>query len=286
VRDYVIGISAVDGRGMPFKGGGRVVKNVAGYDFCKLLTGSLGTLGVITQVTLRTKPIPEQSALVACAVPDLDAADRLLAGLVTSQTTPTAVELLAGPAWDAELTLRAIARPGGGTLYLVAGLEGTGPEVESMVRQLTSEWRAAGCEEPLVVGEVPLLWSKLVEFPASGRSPLALLASVVPSGVSAMVAAARQLDPQCSLQAHAGSGSIVIRLAQLPAEGVARALANRLRPVAAAHHGHVVVLSCEQTSELTHASVFGATDVPVWLMGEVRRKFDPREILNRGRFVC
>ena len=58
LRDYVIGIHAVDGRGMPFKGGGRVVKNVAGYDFCKLLTGSLGTLGVITQITLKIKPLP------------------------------------------------------------------------------------------------------------------------------------------------------------------------------------------------------------------------------------
>ena len=66
VRDYVIGISAVDGRGTPFKGGGRVVKNVAGYDFCKLLVGSLGTLGVISQVTLKLKPIPQRTALVGC----------------------------------------------------------------------------------------------------------------------------------------------------------------------------------------------------------------------------
>ena len=71
MRDYVIGISAVDGRGVPFKGGGRVVKNVAGYDFCKLLTGSLGTLGVITQVTLKIKPLPESSALLVCDVRDL-----------------------------------------------------------------------------------------------------------------------------------------------------------------------------------------------------------------------
>src|SRR4029078_4080191 len=68
VRDYVIGCSAVDGRGMPFKGGGRVVKNVAGYDFCKLLTGSLGTLGVITQVTFKIKPLPERSAIVGCTL--------------------------------------------------------------------------------------------------------------------------------------------------------------------------------------------------------------------------
>ena len=66
MRDYVIGITAVDGRGTLFHGGGRVVKNVAGYDFCKLLTGSLGTLAVITQVTLRVKPIPPRSKFVAC----------------------------------------------------------------------------------------------------------------------------------------------------------------------------------------------------------------------------
>jgi glycolate oxidase FAD binding subunit len=85
IRDYVIGISAVDGRGQPFKGGGRVVKNVAGYDFCKLLTGSLGTLGVITQVTLRLKPIPEQTALVACVLPSTQAAESALAALVKSR---------------------------------------------------------------------------------------------------------------------------------------------------------------------------------------------------------
>ena len=67
VRDYVLGVQAVDGRGVGFKGGGRVVKNVAGYDFCKLLTGSLGTLGVITQLTLKLKPIPERLAWLVCA---------------------------------------------------------------------------------------------------------------------------------------------------------------------------------------------------------------------------
>ncbi len=77
IRDYVIGISAVDGRGVAFKAGGRVVKNVAGYDFCKLLAGSLGTLAVITQVTLKTKPRPEASAFVTCDVRDYTQAEAL-----------------------------------------------------------------------------------------------------------------------------------------------------------------------------------------------------------------
>src|SRR6478736_2819398 len=71
LRDYVIGISVVDDRGEEMKGGGRVVKNVAGYDLMKLYTGSLGTLGIITQLTLKVKPRPEASRwVVITTVPD------------------------------------------------------------------------------------------------------------------------------------------------------------------------------------------------------------------------
>ena len=62
VRDYVIGIHAVDGPGAEFKAGGRVVKNVAGYDFCKLLIGSLGTLAVITQLASKSNRCPSKFA--------------------------------------------------------------------------------------------------------------------------------------------------------------------------------------------------------------------------------
>src|SRR5262245_27613037 len=121
LRDYVIGINAVDGRGQEFKGGGRVVKNVAGYDFCKLLTGSLGTLGVITQLTLRLKPIPEHSALLACSVATAAEAEKLLAALITSNATPTAIELLAGPEWRGEAALMGLARVSAEGLFLVVG---------------------------------------------------------------------------------------------------------------------------------------------------------------------
>jgi glycolate oxidase FAD binding subunit len=285
IRDFVIGISAVDGRGNEFKGGGRVVKNVAGYDFCKLLTGSMGSLAVITQVTLRLKPIPAQSALVACCVPDDATTERLLAALINSKTTPTTIEVLAGPEWRRDPALSDLDTNLANAVYVVAGLEGTAPEVEFMVGQLIDEWRELGVATPLVVGETAALWQRLIEFPAAGDSPLVLKANVVPSGTTKMIDAARRLDPDCSVQAHAGNGIVLIKMPKFPSSGLSRALVGNLQPAAAAHHGQVVILSNPSGAEMTHQSVFGMTDSPLELMGELKRRFDPKGILNRGRFV-
>src|SRR5207244_8591438 len=74
LRDYVLGISVVNDEGQEIKAGGRVVKNVAGYDLCKLYIGSLGTLGIITQGTPKLKPLPEERALVTfgCEAENVD----------------------------------------------------------------------------------------------------------------------------------------------------------------------------------------------------------------------
>lgn len=286
VRDYVIGISAVDGRGTYFKGGGRVVKNVAGYDFCKLLTGSLGTLGVITQVTFKVRPMTEQFTLMACAVQTTRQAEKLLAALVTSATTPAAIELLSGPAWDSEPALKTLAGASGPEkLYLVVGFEGSAVEVEWMTRRLHDEWCELGIEAPITIGDATDFWKKLVEFAAVGNSPLVLKASLVPSGVTSFIDALRTLDPQASLQSHAGNGIVIARLSAFPKEGLSRALVGNLQPAAAAHHGSLLVLSNPSGSEMTHQSVWGGLDAPFTLMSAVKQKFDPKNILNPGRFV-
>ena len=284
VRDHVIGIQAVDGQGRSFKGGGRVVKNVAGYDFCKLLTGSLGTLGVITQLTLKLKPQPEQLAFVLGAPTDWSDAEKLLAALVDSKTTPCAIELLSGPAWKDDSTIGEASATTG--LCLAVAFEGTETEVHWMTNQLVDEWSELGAGGQIVSEEAATaLMSRLSEAPASSESPLVLQANMVPSGTTRFAAALHELDENCSVQAHAGNGVVIAHLSDFPADGLARTLIGQLHPVAAAAHGHVTVLSNPSSAEVTHQSVWGAIDAPFDLMTTVKREFDPRNILNPDRFI-
>lgn len=279
VRDYVIGISAVDGRGIAFQGGGRVVKNVAGYDFCKLLTGSLGTLGVISQITLKVVPIPEAARLLECAAADIDQAERLLAALVTSRTTPTAIELLVGGVWGE--------RP-----KVLVGLEGTAAEVEWMTGQLRSEWAELGIRDPrtLLPVEEAATWRRLTEFAAASSADasagaLAIKAAVKPSAVLRFIQELRAIDPGATCVAHAGNGIVLARCGGLKPADIAKTLIQRVQPAAAACSGRIVVYAAPDGSDLTRQAVWGAAGSDAGLMRSVKQQFDPAGLLNPGRFV-
>ena len=286
LRDYLIGIEAVDAHGEKFKGGGRVVKNVAGYDFCRLLIGSLGTLGIITQLTFKLRPVVGDSRIVACGLRDWVHAERLLAALVESPTTPTAIEVVSGPDWHADETL--------GDLFgadlvavLLVGLEGTSAEVTWMLDTLRAEWNAldtriAECFTGAAAAE---LWDRLAEFPALPESALVLKATTVPSAVTEFARQVVEMDAGCSLQCHAGDGVTIMRFSEFPADGLARSLLARLAPLASQSRGNVTILSNASGAEMTHQSVWSGIDAPFDLMTAVKREFDPRNLLNPGRFV-
>jgi glycolate oxidase FAD binding subunit len=285
VRDYVIGISAVDGRGAPFKGGGRVVKNVAGYDFCKLLTGSLGVLGIITQVTLKVRPSPERAVLLAMVLADPKQLESVLAALSVSQATSSSISIASGGDWTSQGVLADIRASSPQAFYLVVGVEGTALEVEWMIGQLAREWREQGLPEAASTFGPEKLLPQLIEWTADAASPLVLKANVRPSGVVLFMQAAREVDPACSILAHAGSGVVFVKFAAFPPTGLSRTLIGKLQPAAASLGGHVIVLSNPSGLEATLQSVWGPADPALELMRAVKRNFDPKGILNPGRFV-
>ena len=93
MRDLLIGITLVRADGVVARAGGKVVKNVAGYDFGKLLTGSYGTLGVITEVALRLHPLPRARQAVSVRTADAASAAETALRVVRSQLVPSAVEI-------------------------------------------------------------------------------------------------------------------------------------------------------------------------------------------------
>ena len=283
VRDYVIGVSAVDGHGTRFRGGGRVVKNVAGYDLCKLMTGSLGTLAIITEATMKVKPIPAKSALAVYPVPDLELLETALAGLVQSQTTPMAMEVVSGGDWQELLALNAPPT----AWHLIVGLEGTDPEVSWMIEQLDTEMRDLQLARTTLLEQAcaDAAWEALVNWSVGGEPPLVLQAQMLPSGVSRMCQALRDLDATCALQCHAGNGVVIAKFDSFPEAGLSRCLLGQLQPLAASLGGNVTVLSNPSAAESTRQSVWGGIDIPYSLMARIKQQFDPHNILNPGRFV-
>jgi glycolate oxidase FAD binding subunit len=290
LRDYVIGITAVDGRGVTFHGGGRVVKNVAGYDFCKLLIGSLGTLAVVTQVTLKVKPIARARRWLVCRLAEWKSAEQLLDALVRTPTTPAAIELLAGPAWCA---CKAVPSLPEGLLSLAVLFEGAPAEVDWQIDTLHDEWTGLGVpgrNTAAVNGSAAeRLLAALTEFPQAGiegcsETPLVLKASVPASTVAQMVRGLTEVDPQVVIQCHAGNGTIVARLANFQAVDLTRVLVGKLQSAAANVGGTLTVLSTTLEG-ITPQIVWGARQGSFDLMESVKRQFDPHNILNPGRFI-
>lgn len=288
LRDYVIGIRAVDGQGTEFKAGGRVVKNVAGYDLCKLLVGSLGTLGVITEVTLKLRPKAETSVLMGAVISDSngDQLDRLLESLLNGATRPAALEVLnesaastireavKSPVWFAEV-------PRQGRL-LIVGYEGTAAEVHWQRQHLLEQWAGENlsCWDREGDDATPL-WQRLIEFPTEPAT-LTFKANLLASKVADFF---RACDPlPIRLASHAGNGIVTGHFGETAdVQEAARQLAS-LRERAVEARGNLVVLRCppDWKAEL---AVWGQPRGDWALMERVRRKLDPQGILNPGRFV-
>jgi glycolate oxidase FAD binding subunit len=277
-RDQVIGVSFVTSDGALVKGGGRVVKNVAGYDFPKLLTGSMGTLGIITQLTLKVRPLPEASALAWVPFPGADGAETALDQLNTSATRPVAIELL-NPA-GARLAGGSLGLPADGWA-LVVGFENN---ADSVAWQLNSLMAELGRTDLVVLegAESEPLWLALTEFPAAELGPFSFAANLRPSSTVPFL---RDLDSdRWAVQAHAGNGIVRGHALGAVEFDVLTADVERLRARAIRDGGSLILTRCP-TDAKERLRVWGDPR-PDWTLAErVKRALDPRGVMNPGRFV-
>ncbi|WP_165250749.1 FAD-binding oxidoreductase [Paludisphaera soli] len=277
-RDSIIGVSFVTSNAVEVKGGGRVVKNVAGYDFPKLLTGSMGTLGVITQATLKVRPLPGASALIWLPVDDPAKLDERLAALASSALRPVAFDFLSPSA------ARLVGGPvglGRDAWTLVVGIEDDANSVDWQVDRFRVEAERADFDVLRDDATAPL-WTALTEFQVETPGPFACSASLRPSQVAAFLA---DLPAErWALQAHAGVGVVRMQaLGEWGGDEAEAAIAGK-RAEAVRGGGNLIVTRCP-TPWKARIPVWGESRQD-WALGRaVKRALDPEGVMNPGRFV-
>lgn len=267
VRDLVLGFSFARRDGQIAKAGSKVVKNVAGYDLMKLFTGAYGTLGIITQLTLRLYPQPPQSVTLLLSG-GAEALQTLIAQILASGLSPTALDLLA-PA-----TLRDLQEEGEGLGLLVrfqslaesaaaqkALLEGWAGELALTCQVCSQE-------------EEALLWGKVNQGFSAPLTPQAALGKV---GLPANQAVNYLENYPHRGQIHLGSGLGRLRLA---AASPTELLTLRRRAETAG--GFLTLLDGAEDLK-TKVEPWGYTGNAGALMAELKRQFDPQRIFNPGR---
>ena len=278
LRDYVIGISAVNDEGREFKAGGRVVKNVAGYDICKLLVGSLGTLGVVSQVTLKLRPLAEEQVLVTVACPTEKLAG-LLEKLHGSATRPVIVEV--------------VNRAGGGLVFpavhhpfpdadwlLLVGYEGNSDAVKWQMQQIVKELSPGFPIDARLGFCAAAIDRALVEWPAWPTAAVTLKACVVPGATAELLSTIENRREGWLLQAHAGNGII---FAHRDRKASAAEIAA-IRASTASLGGMLTVSRCPSLLK-REIEVWGPPPKEIAVMRRVKELFDPRRLFNPGRFI-
>lgn len=281
-RDYVIGISAVSADGLLFKAGGRVVKNVAGYDICKLLVGSQGTLAIVTQVTLKLRPIPEATALLWLQFKTFAEIEAALVKLSLSAARPIAIDVFNG---SAAALIENAARHTTSTLapVLCIGVEGTSAEVAWQLDTLGQELSQFSPTQSTQVGgpDADRLWGAITDFPICADDPLTFQANVRPSRCIEFVSRANELG--VAVQAHAANGIVIGQLSdEVATSGLAASIVTELRTLAQSGQGNLRVLHCEP--DWRSAFSMSGSPEPSWpLMEQLKHQLDPHGIFNPGQ---
>ena len=272
-RDHFLGVHAVSGRGEAFKAGGRVVKNVTGFDVMKGLAGSWGTLAVMTAVTLKVLPAPENVATLLVPACSPDAAVHLLSRAVGSPCEVSGAVHLS-PAAAARTTIAALAA---GAAVTAIRLEGISPSIAD--RRARLERIAAPFGAPVVLDEKTsrTFWQEIRDLKPFHDHPQRALwrVSIAPmAGALVMESLATTLPDAVILMDQAGAAVWVEMPDEAPRPDVVRA---------AAAGGHATLMRAS-VSARNHVAVFEPAPAALAALTQrLKQAFDPSGVLSPGR---
>jgi glycolate oxidase FAD binding subunit len=277
VRDMLLGLSFVRADGQMVKAGGRVVKNVAGYDLMKLLTGSYGTLGIITQATVRVYPLAEASQTVILSG-EADAIAQAMQTLLLSALTPTCLDLLSASVISG--------LQGATGMGLAIRFQTIQSSVQEQVKRVIEVGQAIGLSSTTYAAtEDATLWQRLRERMVPD-SQAAAIACKIGLRASEAVTLFRQIDTLApsawagQLHAASGLGRLVIPTASLKSFTLVQ-----IRQCCQEKGGFLSVLQAPIAFK-QQLDVWGYTGNALNVMRGIKQQFDPNRLLSPHRFVA
>ena len=291
-RDWLIGIKVVRSDGVITKSGGKVVKNVSGYDLNKLYVGSLGTLGVIVEATFKLAPLPADAKTLFATYPSVSSATASAQELLRQSFAPHALHVINRQVIGRIPGLNTKADHEAAVLVLFAGRRAA---VERKAADSTTVMKGSGAValEGLSRAEGDAVWQSTTNLGWEEVRPLELTMKIttLPSYIDKFVETANSLgEPHSPAGLIVDVGSGLLRLLWWAEDGSPSVEANliarinALREVAHHHSAHVVVERCPLEVK-RHIDVWGDSLEGMDIMRRVKRQLDPAGILNPGRFV-
>ncbi|MBN2208590.1 MAG: FAD-binding protein [Candidatus Coatesbacteria bacterium] len=296
-RNYVLGLEVVVGTGETFRAGGTLVKNVAGYDLVRLLCGSEGTLGVITEINLRLIPLPEATITVMAVFSSVAEAATTVARIVESRIIPSALEFMDGTCIKAVEKHKRMGLPTHAGAILI--IEADGPlsllaEQRNRIEALCKECGAISAESADEEDAREELWQarRALSAAVSSLAPrkvnedVAVPPSRIPELLDRIARIADEMDLVIANFGHAGDGNIHVNILFDPA---VPGMQQRAEKAAA----RVFDVALELEGTITGEHGVGITKIDflekqigrtqLELMRGVKRVFDPNNILNPGK---
>jgi glycolate oxidase FAD binding subunit len=269
LRDLIIGVTLALPDGTLASSGGKVVKNVAGYDLPKLATGALGTLGVITRAIFRLHPVPRNSRTATIAARDADKAQRLILSIQDSKLAHAALQIRISAETSAEIDVL---------------FEGTEAGLAAQHAQIAKIVGAAAVRDALA--DVWMTRQELLSVSESraGEATAVVKISVLPASIGGAILRIRRVAEAQQIRWSAVIQATGIGCVRLEAKFASLYLVvQTLRSELEREGGSLVMLG--QTALSATFDAWGDAGDALPLMRAVKQQFDPKNTLNPGRFV-
>jgi glycolate oxidase FAD binding subunit len=281
IRDWIIGMKVVHADGTATKSGGRVVKNVQGYDVHRLHTGAFGTLGVIVEVAFKVIPIPARSLTAAISFDSIPAAGAFVMETFNGPSVPEAMTLFTDNRATQVLEQLGRNRDSAGQCVVLARVAGGDRAVSRAENDLkaTADRISASGYELVTEALAAQLWMRSED--SKPVQALGVRVTLKPSEAIDFLTAASlgSVAGTFSGELYSGFGTVALEI-----ENGTRHDIDRVRQLASRHKTHAVIERCPVDFK-SDIDVFGDQGTALTLMRSVKQRFDPNSVLNPGRFA-